>query len=380
MTDVDDQLNSAKAAEAEKDWSAAADHYRQVANAQPENPNWHYRLGLSLERARRFDESIIAYQSALGLDSREAWWLRLGASAEKAKREDLAKDAYSASLALKPSASDVEMQLLSSTPRFFPFRQKIAAFISPRLEEIKIRVASRGDRRQQGPPKIFLYWDTGFDHAPAVVKACHRELMRFHSGAEIVALDAQSWPFYVEIPEHVTEKIPSNKAHFSDVLRVALLARYGGIWADATCMPSRNLTSTFGELSRSGFFSYHYSTARISNWFLCSSGDNYIAKILFEVLIEYWREHDTAIHYFMFHHIFEVLYHLDSQFQEIWDRSTKLSSTPPHLIQRMMFKEYDPRNFEDKYRGSAVHKLTYKFKERIPTPAHTVSHIVRGDF
>jgi tetratricopeptide (TPR) repeat protein len=381
MSNIESVVQLAQKAEQSKDWHSAAELYKQAAEMQPGFSNWQYRRGLSLERAKRFEESVAAYQVAIEIDPRENWWYRLGVSAEGMKDFNLAKKAYLASLALDPKANDVERSLVTISPKHFPVRRKLAAFVSKKLSDVRSRVTALEKWQQTGAPKIFTYWDSGFDQAPAIVQTCNRRLKELHSDSELVHLNANTWQYYVDLPECVLAKLPPNKAHFSDVLRMALLARYGGIWLDATCLPTQSLTKSFnGLVADAGFFTYHSSIARISNWFFCTTGDNYVAKVMYEMLVAYWEEHEHALHYFVFHQIFEVLYYLDERFKTIWDRSVKFSAIEPHLIQKAMFSEFDAEAFARMYESALVHKLTYKFADKVPKPDLVVSHLVRGDY
>lgn len=381
MSNIESVVKSAQQAEQTKDWNSAAELYKQAADMQPEFANWHYRRGLSLERAKRFEESVAAYQIAVEIDPRGTWWYRLGVSAEGMKDFILARKAYLASLALDPKANDIERALVTISPKHFPVRRKLAEFASKKLPGVRERVAAREKWRHTGALKIFTYWDSGFDQAPAIVQICNRRLKELHSDSELVHLNANTWQYYVDLPDGVLAKLPPNKAHFSDVLRMALLARYGGIWLDATCLPTQSLTKSFNSLvGDAGFFTYHSSIARISNWFFCTTGDNYVAKLMYEMLAAYWEEHEHALHYFVFHQIFEVLYYLDERFKAIWDSSVKISSIEPHLIQKAMFSEFNSEAFTQMYKSALVHKLTYKFADKVPKPDLVVSHMIRGDY
>nr|WP_167507646.1 capsular polysaccharide synthesis protein [Rahnella aquatilis] len=377
LSNINTLVESAKQAEAEKDWSLAAELYEKARDTEPKEANWSYRLGLSLERAKRFQESISAYQRAIELKPKHEWWYRLGISAEGAKDFVLVRKAHKESLKLKNNSDPLLLKLLEASPVGINSRFKLLEYLRGKLPDLQKRVAENASI-QSGEPNIFTYWDSGIEQAPVVVKACIREMMNKHKPGKVSVIDAKNWKYYVDLPDHVLQKVPTNKAHFSDILRVALLSKYGGIWADATCMPSKDIGSIFNEITQSGFFSYNYSTARISNWFLCTSGDNYIAKIMFEAMCDYWKDYNYALHYYFFHHIFEILYYLDERFHTIWDQSKKASSKEPHAIQKMMLTDFDDTSFMNAYSESAVHKLTYKFDESLLRSSTVLAHVVRG--
>jgi hypothetical protein len=246
-------------------------------------------------------------------------------------------------------------------------------FITAKLDLLRERVAARPI--QQGPARIFLYWDKGFENAPPLVQACHRQVVRVHAPSDFVALTAATWRDHVALPPHVTQKLAPNKAHFADILRMALLAQYGGTWMDATCYPSRNILDFQREVSGSGWFCYRH-TGRISNWFLCSAGDNYVARMMYEGLVEFWRDFDKPTHYFFFHHMFEALALLDARFQEQFQASPVIRSRPSLRIQRALFEPFDAKAFEQMLSAAAVHKLTYKIGDKTAAPGDLITHLL----
>ena len=58
-------------------------------------------------------------------------------------------------------------------------------------------------------------------------------------GYRITVIDERNWRDYVDLPDYVIRRrerrqIPS--AHFTDLLRLELLIRYGGTWIDSTVL------------------------------------------------------------------------------------------------------------------------------------------------
>ena len=49
---------------------------------------------------------------------------------------------------------------------------------------------------------------------------------------------------YVDIPDYILQKYRAGKmtrTHFSDILRLHLLSRYGGVWIDSTILMTEHL-------------------------------------------------------------------------------------------------------------------------------------------
>ena len=80
------------------------------------------------------------------------------------------------------------------------------------------------------PKKIWFLWLQGFDNAPLEVKECYESWVRLNPGWEVVFMDESDIAAYITVPKWRVAKYV-----LSELLRINLLAKYGGVWADATC-------------------------------------------------------------------------------------------------------------------------------------------------
>ncbi len=142
------------------------------------------------------------------------------------------------------------------------------------------------------PRIVWMYWEQGLDNAPEIVRQCHASWRRLNPGWEIRLLDQDSVPDYVDLPGIVGGNygdIPIQ--HRSDMLRLHLLAKFGGVWADATCLCHRPLDAWIHEYMRSGFFVFRDPGRGrlISNWFIASMPENHLAVSFCKAHTDYWR-------------------------------------------------------------------------------------------
>lgn len=332
----------------------------------------------ALTQLGEYDRAVVLLERATHLQPQHGPWFRMGRHLAAEGMTERAVACFNRGLDLDPTTTELDRKLVKNPVNFLA-RRKAGRVIERNILKIQ-KDAHRLHTVPLVEAKTFVFWNSGFAHAPGIVRRCHAEMQRV-MGDGLVALDEMTWPFYVSIPPAVLKRVPLGKAHFSDILRVALLARYGGAWVDATCLPGQDFPAFVQQVSSKGFFAYQRNEdGAISNWFLCSSGDNYIPRMLFATLCRYWSHHDKPTHYFMFHHLFEALYLVDETFAQIWDGRIRRSADPPHHLGRSMFKPYERKRFVKMFAGASVHKLTWKFRGKVPAPDLFVSHIVRGDF
>ena len=155
--------------------------------------------------------------------------------------------------------------------------------------------------------------------------------------AEVRVLDRDTFRYFVSVPGEPVRRLAGNPTHFSDILRVLLLSRYGGVWADATCWVTEPLTTVVPSLLQGGFFAFNYSGPVVSNWFLASDPGGYTVSTWAAAMLLYWQAHHRVAGYFMHHHLFESLFYQDEQFRASWLAGVRKGSRPPHALQGQMF-------------------------------------------
>ena len=159
--------------------------------------------------------------------------------------------------------------------------------------------------------------------------------------------------------------------HQSDLIRLALLSEYGGVWADATTFCINPLDEWIDDYAKSGFFVFSKPgpDRMISNWFLASEKGNLVVSKLYKHLAAYWinnnfkepnklqrkiirglshrlnRSEKTTKYwftpvvtkifrvypYFVFHYMFERLISLDVEVKRIWTNTYYASADGPAL-------------------------------------------------
>ena len=74
---------------------------------------------------------------------------------------------------------------------------------------------------------------------PDVVQICFEYVDKYKGDYTIIRLCDDDLNEYIELPDDVMNKSRTGvmgAAHFSDILRLALIATYGGVWLDATVL------------------------------------------------------------------------------------------------------------------------------------------------
>ena len=242
-------------------------------------------------------------------------------------------------------------------------------------------IAPVADDRQWSP--VWVCWLQGLDEAPQLVVNCIRSIERFkYEEQEVVVVTSANYAQYVELPDYVVRKwqqgIISN-IHFSDILRIHLLARHGGCWIDATCLLTapvpRPLVDSPLFLFRShGEFSYTY----IQSCFICAQKNNYVLRKWCGVIDAYWSHETMTLQYFLLHLTFVAILRSDTHFREAFYRVPALSDAPMHVLLPALVggARYTKKLMEKARQASFVQKLTYKFTPALLDEPQSLAYVL----
>ena len=246
------------------------------------------------------------------------------------------------------------------------------------------------------PRILWMYWAQGWEAAPDLVSLCRDSWIKTHPGWTIRLLDAHSSRDWVppSLPELVWEGM--SVAHQAGVLRLLLLAKYGGVWADATCLAMQPLDHWLQSVMPSGFFAFRWlqsdtiwkekesapqaigKTRKLASWFLASRPGNALTNAFADAVVEYWSSfpplaNQQAIHrrvlrrclltitkqhpdraafwtshlaahllrvrpYLVLNAVFTRLIQSDAAAEAIWSRTPSVSATFSHRLQELSLR------------------------------------------
>lgn len=211
---------------------------------------------------------------------------------------------------------------------------------------------------------VWLCWLQGEENAPQIVKRCIDSIREFFSDRTVILITESNMFDYVKIPEFILAKWKEGKisnTHFSDILRLELLIKYGGIWIDATiyCTKENKKSEYFSKHSL--FLYSHTDKYRlIRSWFIIAESNNRLLRATRELLFQYHKEHDIIINYFIFHYFF----HLScNEFIEDWEKVYTLNVTLDW--KQLLFERYNDKNWRYFLECTNLHKLTYKYPKEL---------------
>lgn len=231
-------------------------------------------------------------------------------------------------------------------------------------------------------PTIWVFWGQGEDRMPILVKSCFNQLKKHNSNVQLVTISNMA--NFVDIPDEVINKVFSGQitwAHFSDVVRMGLLSKNGGLWIDATVwVPDRipfeklidmPLYSANGKVGKSSNDICFWTSLRYnwSGWCMWVNHTNSrLCSFVYEMLTQMAITEKMTLDYVLIDYL---IYYAIENFSDVNEMFRKIRQFPTQnrgALASLMSKEYDEKIYNKLCKTDIFFKLSYRsdWKERTP--------------
>ncbi|MFD2598102.1 capsular polysaccharide synthesis protein [Sphingobacterium corticis] len=262
-------------------------------------------------------------------------------------------------------------------------QDKIARFWNPIIDKYFAgnlpidEIKAKADLK--GKTVVWQYWGQGMSgELPELVKICFSSVDKYCSDYTIIRLDDSTIQDYIDFPDYVWKEVGEPKfkrVFFSDLLRLALLAKYGGVWIDATilltgALPKRYFEMDFFVFQRDDkvFDESNWPSTDMKYWssdpdfkvrmltsIMFAKSNNELVSVLLAILLYYWKTQTRIRHYF----ILQILYHelITGRLQQA--KPFVESDTYSHLLRMLVDGHENVSTVTELLATTHIHKLTY---------------------
>lgn len=214
------------------------------------------------------------------------------------------------------------------------------------------------------PFTIFTMWWQGENEMPPIVKPCVKSFDKL--GEKVVIITKDNYSDYVSMPDYIISAMENGKmclAHFSDIIRTYLIIKYGGVWIDSTVYIARSVP----EYMTKSFFVFKQShqlreCRSYGNWWIASPPANDMLIDELAYLYCYWKHHDVAMHYYIYHVFFRRIIDNNPDYKKKIDAIPTRITDSTHLLADRYSTPFDPKLWEEIKEISPVFKCSYKIK------------------
>ena len=218
--------------------------------------------------------------------------------------------------------------------------------------------------RQMYSNKTWTCWQQGLNKAPPLIRACIESQQLNMPGRELIVIDDNNLGNYLELPYAIVKKREEgiiSAAHYSDIVRCALLCQHVGMWCDATVLctapdfPSHAAGFPMCVFKEFDLGRTDSAPILASSWFIAARSHHPILEKTLELLYTYWERENHLCHYFLFHLFFAMS---ARRFPEEWARVPSFNNHGPHTLMFQLGAPFCPERWKWILRTSDIHKLT----------------------
>ena len=219
--------------------------------------------------------------------------------------------------------------------------------------------------------KIWVCWWQGESDMPEIVRKCIKSIKKNAGDYEIIIITDDNYNEFVNFPKWIMEKYKNGiitKTHLSDLLRLEILSKYGGIWLDSTFYCTGNLEKyfelPFWSIKRPDYRHTSVACGSFANYsFGCDFDNREIFWIIKNYLLEYWKKYDYLIDYLFLDYI--IVYCINNN-ELVMKRFNEIQPNNPQCdeLLKLLNSVYDKKVFEELIKNTDLFKLSWKLSTK----------------
>lgn len=220
------------------------------------------------------------------------------------------------------------------------------------------------------PKIVWTCWLQGMEDASYMVKKCVESQKKALQDYEHRVLTLENYHQWVEVPEYIEKKFRKGRiprALFTDLLRLAVLKKYGGVWLDASVLftgfENEKLLNRLHKIEQSEFTIFRYfqrgkkEPVGLSNWFIAAHPNDFVVSTVLDMLLAYWKDYNCTVDYYIMHLFISMCLNAVPSIAESMPRENSYHSI---MLGSVLAKDYNEDWWNDVKAHVFLHKLNYR--------------------
>lgn len=223
------------------------------------------------------------------------------------------------------------------------------------------------NKPNEGP--IWVFWWQGKSNMPEIVHFCYESIEKNKpNDRPLILLDKNNLNEYIDIPDYIMDKLEKKcmtLIHFSDIVRMSLLSKHGGLWMDATVFLSNKLPSNIFDNS---YFScrepgrpFAVCKANYTVFMLGAAANAPWVVYARDFLYEYWKRSYKLLDYLLIDYILMMAFDSIDELREEVKKGV-INTEHINTLQNDRNETCDPIYYQKMMSECSVYKLSYKLK------------------
>lgn len=216
--------------------------------------------------------------------------------------------------------------------------------------------------------RVWVCWWQGVDNSPEIVKKCIESIQKNINEHKVTIITEDNYKEYVKFPQWIEEKKEKgiiSHTHYSDLLRLELLAKYGGIWLDSTffCVKpdiEEYFNKPIWSIKRPNYLHCSVACGNFANYSLgCTYENRNVYAVIRDFLIKYWEDNDTIIDYLLTDYLIVLAQRHNDKIANIFKNVIPNNPYCDELY-KVLGEPYDDDIWQELKKETSLFKLTWK--------------------
>lgn len=217
---------------------------------------------------------------------------------------------------------------------------------------------------------IWIFWWQGRENLTELSEKCFISIEKNKGKRKVVLITKYNLSNYIKLPKYIYRKFKEKKitlTHFSDIVRVNLLKKYGGLWLDATIYVTDSLDNVPQNTIFSLGFSFDFdiknvyiSKCKWSSFCLGAPSNTILFNFLSSFFNIYWKKYNDLLDYFIID--YALRYAWDNNIGNFKTEVSKYVDFEPHLYQlaNCLNDIYNEKKWKSICKNNNIFKLSNK--------------------
>lgn len=197
---------------------------------------------------------------------------------------------------------------------------------------------------------IWVCWWQGEEQMPDIVKCCYNSLIKHRNNHAVILITKNNYESYITLPKCVCDNFLNGNisiTHLTDIIRVSILCKHGGLWVDSTLYFTEDLPSVFPSfytIKQECKDDSYASNYLWTGFFIGGDSQNLFFEKIRDMLELYWSKHCRLINYYLLDYIIMLLYrhdfHIKAMIDNIPYSNPNINFLQNHLNSRFCHTEW----------------------------------------
>ena len=203
---------------------------------------------------------------------------------------------------------------------------------------------------------------------PDICQICYHSLLKHSNSATVKLISKDNLSDYIIIPDVIKTKVDRgiiSFTNFSDIVRCMLLAKYGGLWVDATLfftqdIPDKWFDFPFFSIKNKPDGNKFVSRNRWSTFIMGTNKKSNYFNDLATLMVKYSETEKVYLEYMTIDYFMDILFKEDKYSSELI--YLPIQNEGLHSLRPLLNKPFEKHTYDKLTKSNVCFKLSYKLR------------------